>query len=318
MDHIQIFSSLVSLFLSLFALILIVTLSKQQRTPLSGFVLLLVITHIVYECYAYLAYYVDVNIIGIFQSPASLIYKLIWFVQAVILLVFRVLLIKISAMLLEKKLPFKLWRWLGAMVAGLIVFLAARIVFPHFHAQFDVVNKVFRMSLAAIELITMVIVLLGSRSCPEYLKRQLLRSFALLHLLELVFFAITWTTKFVNPQPSLPLLLVIKSVYPIYFNAILPIWLWFFFRPWLSHAASLQAVSGLMGDSDGMGLNAREQEILRRILLGKSNQDIAEKMFISEHTIKNTITTIYAKLNVANRKELFHRFLSGGNPNSGQ
>ena len=72
MDHIQIFSSLVSLLLSLFALILIINLSKQKRTPLSRFVLLLVITHIVYECYAFVVYYVDVNIIGIFQSPASL------------------------------------------------------------------------------------------------------------------------------------------------------------------------------------------------------------------------------------------------------
>ena len=145
----------------------------------------------------------------------------------------------------------------------------------------------------------------------------MLRSFALLHLLELVFFAITWMTILKNPQPSLPLLLVIESFYPIYFNTILPIWLWFFFRPWLGHATSLQTVSGLTGNLDGLGLNGREQEILNLILLGKSNQDIAEKMFVSEHTVKNTITTIYAKLGVANRKELFHRFLSG-NPKSGR
>jgi ATP/maltotriose-dependent transcriptional regulator MalT len=68
---------------------------------------------------------------------------------------------------------------------------------------------------------------------------------------------------------------------------------------------------------DGMGLNGREQEILNLLLQGKKNQDIAEKMFISGHTIKNTIITIYAKLAVANRKELFHRFLFG-NPKSGQ
>lgn len=317
MDHIRIFSSLLSLLLSLLALILIINLSKQKRTPLARFVLLLVITHIAYECYAFVVYYVDVNISGIFQAPASLSFKLLWFAKAVILLVFRVLLIKISAILLEKRLPFKLWRWLGAIVAGLIVFLAAWIAFPDLHAQFNIANTIFRISLAAIEFATMIIVLLGSRSCADFFKRRVLRSFALLHLLELVFFAITWMTILKNPQPSLPLLLVIESIYPIYFNTILPIWLWFFFRPWLGHATSLQAVSGLTGNLDGLGLNGREQEILNLILQGKSNQDIAEKMFISEHTIKNTITTIYAKLGVANRKELFHRFLSG-NPKSGR
>ncbi len=279
--------------------------------------MLLVFTHIAYECYAFIVYYVDVNIIGIFQSPASVIYKLIWFVKALILLVFRVLLIKISAILLEKDLPFKLWRWLGIIVAGLIAFLVAWIAFPNLHTQFNIANTAFRISLAAVELVTMIVVLLASWSHPEPLKRPLLRSFALLHVLELAFFAITWTTILYNLQPSLPLLLVIESFYPIYFNAILPIWLWFFYRPWLAHLTSQKTISGLTGNLAGMGLNGREQEILNLILLGKSNQDIAEKMFISGHTIKNTITTIYAKLGVANRKQLFHRFLSV-NPKSGR
>jgi DNA-binding CsgD family transcriptional regulator len=317
MDHVRILSSLVSLFLSLLALVLIIALSKRKRMPLSRFVLLLVITHIAYECYAFTVYYVDVNITGIFQAPDSVIYKLIWIVKAIILLAFRALLIKISAILLGIKLPFKLRRWLGAVVAGLIAFLAAWIAFPDLHAQFAVANTAFRISLAVIELATMIIVLLGSRSCADHFKRRLLGSFALLHLLELVFFAITWVTILKNLQPSLPLRLAIESLYPIYFNAILPIWLWLFFRPWLAHTASLQAAAGRAANLDGMGLSGREQEILSLILLGKSNQDIAEKMFISGHTIKNTITTIYAKLGVANRKELFHRFLSG-NPKSGR
>ncbi len=278
--------------------------------------MLLVITHIVYECYAFGVNYTIVNILKVDQSRSSISFKILWFVQAIILLVFRALLIKISAILLEKKLPFKLWRWLGAIVAGLIFFLAAWIAFPDLHAQFYMATTAFRISLAAIELITMIIVLLGSRSCPEYPKRQMLRSFALLHLLELIFFAITWTTILRNPQPSLPLLLVIESFYPIYFNTILPVWLWFFFRPWLAHSTSLEVVSGLTENLDGTGLNGREQEILNMILLGKSNQDIAEKLFVSEHTVKNTITGIYIKLGVANRKALFHRFLSG-NPKLG-
>lgn len=54
-------------------------------------------------------------------------------------------------------------------------------------------------------------------------------------------------------------------------------------------------------------LTAREREVIGMIVQGKGalNKDLAEKAFISERTLRNHLTTIYQKLDVANRLELY-------------
>ena len=49
------------------------------------------------------------------------------------------------------------------------------------------------------------------------------------------------------------------------------------------------------------GLTKREMEILRYIAEGDDNKDIAQKLFLSEGTVKNYISSIYSKLEVRNR-----------------
>jgi DNA-binding CsgD family transcriptional regulator len=55
------------------------------------------------------------------------------------------------------------------------------------------------------------------------------------------------------------------------------------------------------------GFTEREQEIVPLIVEGFSNEAIAEKLFISPHTVKNHVTSIFRKANVANRFELLKR-----------
>ena len=54
-------------------------------------------------------------------------------------------------------------------------------------------------------------------------------------------------------------------------------------------------------------LTAREREVIGMIVQGKGalNKDLAERAFISERTLRNHLTTIYQKLEVANRLELY-------------
>jgi DNA-binding NarL/FixJ family response regulator len=49
------------------------------------------------------------------------------------------------------------------------------------------------------------------------------------------------------------------------------------------------------------GLTDRELQVLQYISDGLSNRSIAERMYLSEGTVKNYISSIYSKLNVHNR-----------------
>ena len=48
-------------------------------------------------------------------------------------------------------------------------------------------------------------------------------------------------------------------------------------------------------------LSAREQEIVRHLMTGASNTEIADNLFVSEHTVKSHLYNVFKKLNVKNR-----------------
>lgn|SRR5262245_32815487 len=54
----------------------------------------------------------------------------------------------------------------------------------------------------------------------------------------------------------------------------------------------------------GFGITPREREIIAAVLSGYSNKDIAVKLSISDQTVKNHLTAIFAKLGVSSRLEL--------------
>lgn len=59
--------------------------------------------------------------------------------------------------------------------------------------------------------------------------------------------------------------------------------------------------------STELGLTQRQQQVLDAVLRGWPNRRIAEALHLSEATIKNHVTAIYAQLGVANRIELLVR-----------
>jgi LuxR family maltose regulon positive regulatory protein len=50
-------------------------------------------------------------------------------------------------------------------------------------------------------------------------------------------------------------------------------------------------------------LSEREIEVLRLLAAGKSNQDVAEELFVALDTVKKHVSHILAKLGAANRTE---------------
>ena len=59
------------------------------------------------------------------------------------------------------------------------------------------------------------------------------------------------------------------------------------------------------------GYTARELDIIKAVAEGLSNKEIANKLFISEGTVKNYITTILAKENLNHRTALAVYYLTG-------
>jgi DNA-binding NarL/FixJ family response regulator len=57
------------------------------------------------------------------------------------------------------------------------------------------------------------------------------------------------------------------------------------------------------GDKFYKGLTERENEILRLIALGGTNKEIANKLGLSEKTVKNHISSIFQTLHVNNRTQ---------------
>ena len=51
-------------------------------------------------------------------------------------------------------------------------------------------------------------------------------------------------------------------------------------------------------------LTPREKEVLQLIAKGLANDEIAKTLFISRHTVKNHITSIYRKMGSRNRTKV--------------
>jgi two-component system, NarL family, nitrate/nitrite response regulator NarL len=65
-----------------------------------------------------------------------------------------------------------------------------------------------------------------------------------------------------------------------------------------------QQQSGGRGERERSPLSQREREIVALVAQGFKNKEMAEKMFISEQTVKNHLHNIFDKLGVSDRLEL--------------
>ncbi len=55
-----------------------------------------------------------------------------------------------------------------------------------------------------------------------------------------------------------------------------------------------------------LDLSARESEVLTELIQGKSNQEIANTLFISESTVKTHVSNILMKLGAKRRTQVMH------------
>jgi DNA-binding NarL/FixJ family response regulator len=67
-------------------------------------------------------------------------------------------------------------------------------------------------------------------------------------------------------------------------------------------------------DRSGLGLSARQEEIMDLISAGRSNADISAALFLAEKTVKNHVNHIFARLGTRTRAEAVALWLGGVAP----
>lgn len=73
---------------------------------------------------------------------------------------------------------------------------------------------------------------------------------------------------------------------------------------WVSRRVSAQITSWVQaGKSGEIELTSREEDVLRLVVAGKTNQAIAAELGISEKTVEKYMGSIFTKLNVSSRVE---------------
>lgn len=75
-------------------------------------------------------------------------------------------------------------------------------------------------------------------------------------------------------------------------------------RQFASPGESGGPVNGGTKTRERSPLSQREREIVQLVAQGFKNKEMAEKMFISEQTVKNHLHNIFDKLGVSDRLEL--------------
>jgi DNA-binding NarL/FixJ family response regulator len=81
---------------------------------------------------------------------------------------------------------------------------------------------------------------------------------------------------------------------------------------WVDNNQMLYLLAALAGNGDGsrdlvttpVKLTPREESVVRLVVQGMVNREIADALQLSEHTIKNYLFRIFDKLGVSNRVEL--------------
>lgn len=79
----------------------------------------------------------------------------------------------------------------------------------------------------------------------------------------------------------------------------------------LAGSASDVSGSAAAGGFDSSAYSERELEVIKAVAEGLSNKEIADRLFISEGTVKNYITGILSKENLSHRTALAVYYLTG-------
>lgn len=76
------------------------------------------------------------------------------------------------------------------------------------------------------------------------------------------------------------------------------------------HRRVAEFVHAIAGEMKKYGMTPRQQEIALLVATGQSNREIAEKLYITQYTVKDHVKKIFQIFDIHNRSELFPKMLN--------
>jgi DNA-binding CsgD family transcriptional regulator len=140
---------------------------------------------------------------------------------------------------------------------------------------------------------------LRSRSLPAGPRRRSLAVFGLLHLALFLVICASLVAGWLPGPGRTGMLGLLNGSLMIAYNLLPLIWIVRYLPP---------EVASPTAGAETYGLTAREREIVELIRAGKTNQEIADRLFISLATVKDHNYNIFRKTGVRNRVELANLF----------
>ena len=314
LEHARIFISIISLMIGTWALVYAFQMYKSY-----AFSFLKFIVH--YTCLFNLGFlillitkYVEINlseniVLNVFPHYKDITGLVLTLIEIVLI----TLMLRIFLGFQEKDILPRFKGWVGAGIIILVLSYGIKMILPHASPSsrwFDIVLSAIFSYLIILEFPILIGLLIVGKKGEYRDKTRIIQSFAALYLSRwiLVFIFIFFVFTFEIPD-SLKLLTTACSYF--LFNLVPLIWIRYYF---LEYANSIlkyveeRAVLATIFEKHN--ITQREQDIVKLLLEGKSNREIADSLFIAIPTVKNHIRSLYQKLRVKTRYELIHFILN--------
>jgi DNA-binding CsgD family transcriptional regulator len=229
-----------------------------------------------------------------------------WPLRTLLLLGWYIFQYKIIAWQREKKLPRWLLPALFLFTGGLTAYFLLAMRFPAYMLESPLLNfwNLYLWPLIILQAVWLAMLLAESRRREDPGRRRAGMALAWLFFGHILL----QSAKFLLGAMGRDNWLFFLSKLLILYTNLLPVlWLKFYYIPW---AGSLSKLSNIGSRLDSLqqshGISARELEILRLVLDGKSNKQMEDRLFISIHTVKSHVYNLYRKLGVKNHRQLAH------------
>ena len=173
-------------------------------------------------------------------------------------------------------------------------------------AWFGSLKNLLQAAMIALEILVLggavlasAMVTVEARRVPKGRRKHSLAIFGAFHLVLLLVVVATMVFSWLRPGPQESTQTLVNSVFLLLFNLFPAFWVRRF------QPTPGQTVSDRFNT---LGITVREKQIVQLIQAGRTNQEIADELFISIATVKDHNNNLFRKCGVRNRVELANLF----------